>query len=281
MATLVVAVGVSGYLVWQNTLIPVPLSSDAGLYASAAPDFGEDQAVLEVQMPPGPGLEAFLANQSDLTILAPDPDGGWAGQLASALQRTRHGRRWRITFKAGLRLQDGSSLDAGWAKAALTQALRASGAQGRVIDGRTLELRFTSRVDDLPERLAQWRLPGSGPFVRKGTALARFDGFIHGKAGLAGLKVDTDPALLESHAWTEGLVAGRWAWAAFPSHIQPDDMARVRLAPYDEVHLKDGTVWFVSRRLRRFHPECGSWTGTRLFGVWRGSMDLPRAGALQ
>jgi len=271
----------AGYLAWQNTLVPVPLVPDAALYVSAAPEFGEDQAVLEVQMPAGPGLEAFLANQSDLTVLASNPEGGWAGQLAEGLQRSRNGRRWRITFKTGVRLQDGSTLDAPRAEAALAVEVQAAGARARVVDGRTLELRFATRVEDLPERLAHWRVPGTGPFIRRGNGLARFDGFLHGKAGLAGLTVDTDPALTESRAWTQGLVSGRWAWATFPGHVDPDDMAKVRLAPFDEVHLKDGTVWFVARKLRRFNPERGPWSATRLFGVWRGSMDLPRAGALQ
>lgn len=280
-AALLVLAGVAGYLAWQDTLVPVPLGSDASLYVPAAPEFGEDQAVLEAQMPAGPGLEAFLANQSDLTVLTTNSQGAWVGQLAEGLQGTRHGRRWRITFKAGVRLQDGATLDATRAEAALATELRAAGAEARVIDGRTLELRFASRRNDLPERLTRWRILGSGPFARKGTDLARFDGFLHGKAGLAGLRVDTDPALMESRAWAQGVVSGRWAWAAYPGHVEPEDMAKVRLAPCDEVRLGDGTVWFVSRKLRRFNPERGPWTATRIFGVWRGSMDLPRAGALE
>ncbi len=280
-AALLVLAGVAGYLAWQNTLVPIPLGPDAALYVPAAPEFGEDQAVLEAQMPAGPGLEAFLANQSDLTVLTTNSQGGWVGQLAEGLQGTRHGRRWRITFKAGVRLQDGATLDAPRAEAALAREFQAAGAQARVIDGRTLELWFAARRDDLPERLTTWRIPGSGPFARNGADLARFDGFLHGKAGLAGLRVDTDPALMESRAWAQGIVSGRWAWAAYPGHVEPEDMAKVRLAPYDEVRLDDGTVWFVSRKLRRFNPERGPWTATRLFGVWRGSMDLPRAGALQ
>ena len=276
-----VLLALGGYLAYENGLVPVPLVSDAALYVPAAPEFGEDQAVLEVQMPAGPGLDALLANQSDLAVLARSPEGGWAGQLAEGLQRSRNGRRWRITFKTGVRLQDGTSLDAARAEAALAPELQASRARVRVVDGQTLELRFASRVDDLLIRLSRWRVPGSGPFVRKGTDLVRFDGFMHGKAGLAGVKVDTDPARTESQAWTEGLLSARWAWAEFPGRIDPDDMAKVRIAPYDEVHLNDGTVWFVSRKLRRFNPDRGPWAETRLFGVWRGSMDLPRAGALQ
>lgn len=278
---LLAALGAGGYLAYQNGLVPVPLVSDAPLYVPAAPEFGEDQAVLEALVPAGPGLEAFLANQSDLTLLARTPEGAWAGQLVEGLQRSRNGRRWRITLKAGLRLQDGSVLDAGRVGTVLAPALAVAGATPRVLDGRTLELRFPARAGEVPEWMAQWRVPGSGPFIRRGTGLVRFDGFLHGRAGLAGLTVDTDPARMASAAWAEGLVSRRWAWAAYPGRIEPEDMAKVRLAPYDEVHLKDGTVWFVSQKLRRFQPDRGPWPETRLFGVWRGSMDLPRAGALE
>lgn len=276
---LLLAVG--GYLAYENGLVPVPLVSDAPLYVAAAPDFGEDQAVLEALVPAGPDLDTFLANQSDLTLLARTPEGAWAGQLVEGLQRSRNGRRWRITLKAGFRLQDGSTLDAGRVASELAPPLAPSGATPRVLDGRTLELRFPARADDVPDRMAQWRVPGSGPFIRRGKNLVRFDGFLHGRAGLAGLRVDTDPALMASAAWAEGLVSRRWAWAAFPGRVDPEDMAKVRLAPYDEVHLKDGTVWFVSQKLRRFRPDRGPWPQTRLYGVWRGSMDLPRAGALE
>jgi hypothetical protein len=277
---LLAALGVGGYLAYQNGLVPVPLASDAPLYVAATPDFGEDQAVLEALVPAGPGLDTFLANQSDLTLLTRTPEGAWAGQLVEGLQGSRNGRRWQITFKAGFRLQDGATLDAARALADLAAAIREAGARVRAIDGRTLELRFDARTPDVPDRLARWRIPGSGPFIRKGTTLARFDGFARGRAGLAGVRVETDPAQMASAAWAQGLVSGRWAWAAYPGGVDPADMAKVRLAPYDEVHLKDGTVWFVSQKLRRFRPDRGPWPDTRLFGVWRGSMDLPRAGAL-
>jgi hypothetical protein len=278
---LLAALGAGGYLAYENGLVPVPLVSDAQLYVPAAPEFGEDQAVLEALVPAGPGLEAFLANQSDLTLLARTPEGAWAGQLVEGLQRSRNGRRWRITLTAGLRLQDGSVLDAGRVAVVLAPAMAVAGATPRVLDGRTLELRFPARAGEVPEWMAQWRVPGSGPFIRRGTGLVRFDGFLHGRAGLAGLTVDTDPARMASAAWAEGLVSRRWAWAAYPGKIEPADMAKVRLAPYDEVHLKDGSVWFVSQKLRRFQPDRGPWPETRLFGVWRSSMDLPRAGALE
>ena len=281
IAFLVIGAGIAGYLAWQNTFVPVALAPDAALYVAPMPEFGEDQAVLNVQMPAGPDLDTFLANQSDLTILTRDREGALVGQLAEGLQRTRHDRRWRVTFKEGVHLQDGTVLDASRAQRVLAGALQAEGAQARVLDSRTLELRFTHRVEDVPERLTRWRIPGSGPFARQGTTLMRFNGFMHGRAGLAGLRVDTDPAQAESRPWADGIVSGRWAWAVFPGRVAPEDMARVRLTAYDEVHLQGGQVWFVSQRLRRFHPDQGPWPENRLFGVWQGSMNLPRAGALQ
>jgi hypothetical protein len=80
---------------------------------------------------------------------------------------------------------------------------------------------------------------------------------------------------MESRAWAEGMASGRWAWAAFPGQVAPEDMARVRLAPYDEFRMKDGSVWFLSRRMRRLRPNTEDWTRTRLFGAWKGAMDLP------
>jgi len=74
-----------------------------------------------------------------------------------------------------------------------------------------LDLRFKSRQDDALEWLSRWRVPGTGPFRRQGNTLTRFDGFIHGRAGLAALTVVTDPALMESHVWAESLASARWA----------------------------------------------------------------------
>jgi len=34
-------------------------------------------------------------------------------------------------------------------------------------------------------------------------------------------------------------------------------------------------VWFLSRRMRRLRPDPEDWTRTRLFGAWKGAMDLP------
>jgi hypothetical protein len=84
-----------------------------------------------------------------------------------------------------------------------------------------------------------------------------------------------DPALMESRAWAESLAAARWTWAVFPGKVEPDDMAKVRLAQYDEFRMKDGSVWFLSRRMRRLRPNTEDWTRTRFFGAWKGAMDLP------
>ena len=226
-------------------------------------------------MPAGPGLEAFLATQSELTLLEKAPGGGWAGHLASGLQVSRHGRRWRISVRPDWRMQDGSTLAAARLAVVLQPEVAQLGGEVRVVDASTLELRFQVRQDGLPGHLARWRIPGSGPFIRRGNVLVRFDGFSYGRSGLAGLTVVTDPAALASRAWADGLASGRWAWAVFPGDITPEDMAKVRLAPYDERRMKDGSVWFLSRRLRRLRPNAEDWTRTRLFGVWKGAMNLP------
>ena len=276
IATLaLILAGVTGYLLYQDTLVPVPLAPGQGLFVPARPEFGEDEAVIEALLPAGEKLEAFLATQSDLTLLEKGPEGGWTGQLLAGLQGSRHGRRWRLAVISGWRMQDGSLLDAGRLAAALAPELGPLEGTSRLIDPATLDLRFKARQEGLPARLARWRVPGSGPFLRQGTALSRFKGFIHGRPGIAGLRIATDPALMESHAWAQGLASARWAWAVFPGHIAPEDMAKVRLAPYDEYRLKDGSVWFLSRRLRRLRPNVDDWTRTRLFGVWKGAMDLP------
>lgn len=274
-ALLLVVLGVAGYLVFQDSLEPVPLSEGRDLYAMANPEFGEETAHLEALVPAGPGLEAFLATQSALTLLDRAPDGGWAGQLANGLQASRHGRRWRIWVRPGWRMQDGSTLDAARVAVALQPEVAQLGGEVRVIDPSTLELRFKTRQAWLPGYLARWRIPGSGPFVRQGNTLTRFAGFSYGRSGIAELTVLSDPAAMASRAWAEGLASGRWAWAVFPGSVAPEDMAKVRLAPYDELRMKDGSVWFLSRRLRRLRPDKEDWTRTRLFGVWKGAMNLP------
>jgi hypothetical protein len=274
-ALALVALAAVGYLIYQDTLVSIPLSDGRELYVKADPEFGEEAARLEVLLSAGPGLEALLAAQSDLTLVERSPAGTWLGQLASGLQATHHGRRWRITLRSGWPMQDGGTLDAARVAMALAPEVRQMGGEIRVLDSTLLDLRFRSRQGDPLGCLSRWRVPGTGPFRRQGNTLVRFDGFAYGKAGLAALTVVTDPALLESRAWAEGVAAARWAWTVFPGQVAPEDMAKVRLAPYDEFRMKDGSVWFLSRRLRRLRPNTGDWTRTRIFGAWKGAMDLP------
>jgi hypothetical protein len=275
IALVLAVLAVGGYLVYQNTLVPVPLSEGRDRFIKPSPESGEDMARLEVLMPAGPGLDALLAAQSELTLIEKSSSAEWVGQLASGLQVTHHGRRWRITLRTGWPMQKGSTLDAQRVATALGPEVQRIGGEVRVIDATVLDLLFKSRQDDALEWLSRWRVPGTGPFRRQGTTLTRFDGFIHGRAGIAALTVVTDPALMESHAWAENLSSGRWAWTVFPGKVTPEDMTKVRLAPYDEFRMKDGSVWFLSRRLRRLRPNADDWTRTRLFGVWKGAMDLP------
>jgi hypothetical protein len=273
---LILAVVAAGwYWIHQNTLLPIPLAESRELYVMANPEYGEDAARLEALMPAGPGLEAFLASQSDLALIEKTPGGSWAGQLVSELEASRHGKRWRITLRQGWRLQDGATLDATRVATVLGPEVQRMGGEIRVNEPLTLILQFKSRQEDPQGCLSRWRVPGTGPFIRQGNTLTRFDGFIPGKAGIAGLAVVTDPALQESRAWADGLASRRWAWTVFPGKVAPDDMAKVRMASYDELRMKDGSVWFLSRRLRRLRPNAEDWTRTRLFGAWKGAMDLP------
>jgi len=274
-AVLVALLGLGGFMTWQDTLIPVPLAEGKGLFVPASPEYGEETARLEAVMPAGPGVEAFLSHQSALTLLEKTSAGGWTEQLAVGLQTSRHGRRWRVVLRPGWRMQDGSTLEAAQVQKVLGPEVARLGGELRAIDATNLEFRFKTRRDDLPTLSLAWRIPGSGPFVRRGNTLSRFEAFTPGKTGIAELTVVTDPAALESHAWAQGLASGRWAWAVFPGQIAPEDMAKVRLAPYDEIRMKDGSVWFLSRRLRRLRPDREDWTRTRLFGAWKGAMDLP------
>ncbi|NTW86866.1 MAG: hypothetical protein HGB30_11965 [Holophagaceae bacterium] len=273
-ALLLLGLGAGSWLVWQNGLEPVPLADARKLYVPAAPEFQEDLAKVAVLLPAGPGVEALLVTQSDLPLLEKGPNGV-AGLLVAELSASRHGRRWRLTVRPGWRLQDGTTLDAARLLAAVAPQVASLGGKGRALDPTTVELRFKVRPASLPVDLLDWRVPGSGPFVRRGATLTRFDGFVLGRTGLAAITVTTDPALLQSDAWATGLSARRWAWAAFPGGMAPADMARARTAPYDELHLKGGTVWFLSRRLRRLRPDPTDWTRTRFFGAWQGTMDLP------
>lgn len=269
------ALALAGFLLYRDALVPVSLAEGRVLFIPGSPEYGEDTAQLQALMPAGPGLETFLANQSDLTLLERAPEAGWTGQLLMHLWRSRHGRRWRLEVRPGWRLQDGTLLEAAKVGRAIQSQVAALGGEVRPVDAMTLDLKFRAAQEALPEQLSQWRVPGSGPFRREGHALIRHEGFAAGRAGFARLEVVTDPALMASRAWAEGMAAGRWAWTVFPGQVAPEDMAKVRLAPYDELRMKDGSVWFLSRRMRRLRPVADDWTRTRLFGAWRGAMDLP------
>ncbi|MFN7959228.1 MAG: hypothetical protein U0P46_13020 [Holophagaceae bacterium] len=274
-AVALVLLGAAGWWLYQDGLVPVPLADGAELFIPAQPEFGEDQARVEAVLPPGDRTEAFLARQSALPLVRSHPSGGWTGVLAKDLAVSRHGRRLRCHLRPGWRLQQGGVLDASRLQAFWAPMAEKMGFQTKVVDASTLEIRFRERSADAPTWLSRWLIPGTGPFIQEGTTLTRFDGFIHGRAGLAEIRILTEPELRASRAWADGLTSARWAWAVFPGQVTPEDMARVRLAPYDEIRMKDGSVWFLSRRMRRLRPEVEDWTGTRLFGVWKGAMDLP------
>ena len=284
--------GAAGYWWNRNHLVPVPLASDDALFVRANPDPGQDQAQLVALLPPGPGLHAFILRQVGEPLLIQAKDGTWTGLLADSLWGSANRRHWRVRLRQAVRLHDGHLMDARWAIAALRRMEDGpfkADAQAKVVDDRTFDLDFKAPWD-LTRRLSApdaLLLTGSGPHA-VGTgpfklspieggdaALVRFDGFRHGNAGIAELRLPEDPALMDGHRWAQDIVARRYAWAVFPGAVPPDDMADVRNAPYDQIRLKDGAVWFISRRMRRLHPDMEDWTATPLFGAWQADMDLP------
>ena len=287
------AAGAGGIWWSRNRLVPVPLGADASLFVAPDPDPGQEQAKLEILLPPGPGAHAFLLRQVGEPLIAPSGDGGWTGLLAEELWASPNRRHWRVRLRQAVRLHDGRLLEARWALAALHRMADGpfpAGARSTVVDDRTFDLDFKEPWDLLrhlsdPDAVlltgSGSHAIGSGPFrlvvlpENGETCLARFDGFRHGNAGIAEIRLPDDPALREGHRWASDLVAGRYAWAVFPGSVPPDDMARVRNAPYDQLRLKDGSVWFISRRMRRLHPDPADWTRTALFGAWQADMDLP------
>jgi hypothetical protein len=283
----VILLGAGGWWWWQEQLEPIPLKADAELFEAANPEGEQGQAALQVLAPDSARLRAFLRHQA-LEPLIEKGEDGYVGLLAMEVWHSRHEKRWRVKPKTGLRLQDGRIIDAAWlvgsfpawAPAELKADLKASSveegyAQFRFqhAQPRAAELLASAPVFDP----AQPTL-GTGPFRlgQDGLSLTRNELFRHGSAGFASLQVATEPTLMESRAWVEGLAAARWAWSPFPGKVEPDDMAKARNAAYDDVRMKDGVVWFISRRLRRFKPVKSDWTATRLFGVWRADYDLVR-----
>ena len=286
------ALGGAGYWWDRNHLVPVPLASDDALFTPANPDPGQNQAKLELLLPQGPGLHAFVLRQVGEPLFLPGPGDGWTGLLAESLWASPNHRHWRVRLRQAVRLHDGHLMDARWALTALHRLEEGpfqAGAKASIADDRTFDLDFHAPWE-LMRTLAQpsavllsgsgLHAVGTGPFKLMTTPdgdffLARFEGFRHGDAAIAELHMPEDPSLMEGHAWAQALVSRRYAWAVFPGNVPPDDMAAVRNAPYDPVRVKDGTVWFISRRMRRLHPDLSDWTRTSFYGVWQADMDLP------
>ncbi len=292
----VVALAAGGFWWSRNRLLPVALASDASLFVAPNPDPGQDQASVQMLVPSGPGLHAFVIRQVGEPLFTPSTnagaDGGWTGLLAEALWASPNHRHWRVRLRQAVRLHDGHLLEPRWALAALRHMAEGpfqAGAKGTVVDDRTFDLDFPEPWEAL-QRLSSPSavlLTGSGPHaIGSGpfrlatspsgeTYLARFDGYRHGNAAIAEVHLPEDPALLGGHQWATDIVAGRYALAVYPGNVPPEDMAKVRSASYDQIRMKDGAVWFISRRMRRLHPDLADWTRTPLFGAWRADMDLP------
>ena len=288
---LIVAAGAAGFWWSRNRLLPVPLASDTPLFTAPNPDPGQDQARLELLLPSGPGLHAFVLRQVGEPLLAPAADGAWTGLLAESLWESPNHRHWRVRLRQAVRLHDGHLLDARWALAALRHMPEGpfdAGAKATVVDDRTFDLDFPEPWEALRHFSAPGAVlmagtgphaVGSGPF-RLATSdsgevyLARFDGFRHGNAAIEEVHLPEDPARMDGHTWAQDLLARRYALAVFPGSVPPDDMAKVRSAPYDQLRMKDGSVWFISRRMRRLHPDSADWTGTALYGAWQADMEL-------
>ena len=285
------AVGAGGYWWSRNHLVEVPLASDEGLFTRANPDPGQEQAKLEILLPQGPGLHAFVLGQVGEPLFAPAGDG-WTGMLAESLWASPNHRHWRVRLRQAVRLHDGQLMNARWALLALHRLEGGpfqAGASASVKDDRTFDLDFPApwellRTLGSPSAVmltgTGFHAVGTGPFKLATDPggevfLARFDGYRHGNAGIAEVRFPEDPQVLEGHRWAQDMTARRYAWSVFPGGVAPDDMAAVRLAPYDQVRVQDGTVWFVSRRMRRLHPDGADWTRTSLFGAWQADMDLP------
>ncbi len=293
IVVLVVAALAAGGFWWsRNRLLPVPLASDASLFVAPNPDPGQNQASLQLLLPSGPGLHAFVIHQVGEPLFVSSADGGWTGMLAEAAWASPNHRHWRVRLRQAVRLHDGHLLEPRWALAALRHMSEGpfqAGAKGTVVDDRTFDLDFPEPWEAL-QRLSSpgaVLLTGSGPHaIGSGpfrlattpggdTYLARFDGYRHGNAAIAEVHTPEDPALLEGHRWATDIVAGRYALAVYPGSVPPDDMAKVRSASYDQLRMKDGSIWFISRRMRRLHPDLTDWTRTALFGAWQADMDLP------
>jgi hypothetical protein len=279
---------------WKvNHLVEIPLGSDADYYEPSDPGYGRDEVTLEVLLPSGPKLQAFLRRQVGETLIGRGMDGQLVGLVADQFSGSQNLRHWRIHVKPGLQRHDGAAADAAWLREALWNPAegplaKADPAAAKIKDPMTLDLDF-KEGQDLQKLLlddksllltgAGTQAIGTGPFQFgpvDGTAgLVRNMAFRSGKAGFTALKVPTDPALLESGAWTAAMTASRYAWSFFPSGIQAEDMVKVRTLPYQEVRFRDGTVLFVNTRLRRFRTDRRDWAKVRLYSLWVGDLNMP------
>ena len=104
------------------------------------------------------------------TLVVVDERGGIAPQLASSWEHDARSQRWRFRLRPGIRLHDGSVLDAPKAAA----ALRAIGGLKISADGDTIVVETERESPDLPWELASIRMAivvrrgseaiGTGPF---------------------------------------------------------------------------------------------------------------------
>ena len=282
----VLGLGALGWWLWQEQLELLPLAPEADLWEKPNPEGEQDMAQLEILLAASPGAQALLRNQCYEPLLEQN-EGRWTGILAEAAWHSRHEKRWRFKPRPGLRFQDGRALDAAalvatfpaWAPAELRADLKKS----QVVDGMA-EFRFQHAQPMAPQAFASAAVKdaltglGTGPYRLSpdGTTLERSDFFRHGRAGFQSLKLITDPAAMEGSAWAASLIAKRWAIAQYPGKVPGEAMAQVRLGAYDDERMADGSVWFISRRLRRLRPVKADWAHTRLFGVWRADYELQR-----
>ncbi len=283
----------AGGLWWwkRNHLAEIPLAAEEDYYEPSDPGYGRDEVTLEVLLPEGPKLQAFLRRQVGETLIGKSMDGKLVGLVADHVSGSENLRHWRIHLKAGLQRHDGATADAAW----LMEALRsmpsspfggADPATGKVKDPLTLDLDFKEGQDLQKLLLNDQSLlitgsgnhaVGTGPFQfapEGGMTLVRNMAFRSGKAGFTALKVDTDPALMESGAWATAMAANRYAWSIFPSQVQAEDMVRVRTLPYQEIRYRDGSVLFVNTRLRRFRTDRRDWSKVRLYSLWVGDLNM-------
>lgn len=137
------------------------------------------------------------------TLIAVDPAGGLRPRLASSWTADAQGLRWRIRLRAGVRLHDGSTLDAAQA----ADSLRAHHKEWHVTaDGDTIVIEPGSAFGDVPWALADvhsgvavrrpsGELQGTGPFrvAQQGTnrvTLRAHDDYWGGRAFLDAVEID-------------------------------------------------------------------------------------------